>query len=116
MPCVSTLLGSNQGPDEYKSSALPTELRVVGSMINSGTIYTSPNIMMPLEIIFNILAALILLVYWGVTFIIIYHLTRFGIGVQPKRFAAIFLLGSVVLSATATIFFLKIDINSLLPQ
>mgnify|MGYP001559593914 CR=1 FL=1 len=65
----------------------------------------------PLEIIFNVLVALILLAYWGMTFVILYHLTRFGIGVQPKRFAAIFLLGSVVLSVAAIIFFMNIDIN-----
>ena len=70
---------------------------------------------LPLEIIFNVLAAFVLLVYWVIIFIILYHLTRFGIGVQPKRFAAAFLLGSVVLSATAIILFLNIDISLLLP-
>lgn len=72
-----------------------------------------------IQIIFNILAALLFLIYWGVTFIILYHLTRFGIGVQPKRFAAIFLFGSVVLSAITIILFMSIDLNvltSLIPQ
>ncbi|MDP3763091.1 MAG: hypothetical protein Q8Q92_00280 [bacterium] len=66
----------------------------------------------PLEIILNVLVALILLAYWGVAFIILYHLARFGIGVQPKRFAAIFLFGSVALSVATIIFFMNIDINS----
>ena len=72
--------------------------------------------MLPLEIIFNILVAGIFLVYWGVVFIILYHLARFGIGVQPKRFAAIFLFGSIILSGAAIIFFINIDIGSLIPQ
>ncbi|MDO8589831.1 MAG: hypothetical protein Q7R69_00980 [bacterium] len=72
--------------------------------------------MLSLEIIFNFLAAFVFLVYWGATFIILYHLTRFGIGVQPKRFAAVFLFGSVVLSGAAIVLFVSIDINALLPQ
>ena len=70
--------------------------------------------MPPLEFIFNILVGFVLFVYWGVTFFTLYHLTRFGIGVQPKKFAALFLMGSIVFSATAIIFFMKVDINSLL--
>jgi len=72
--------------------------------------------MLPLEIIFNILVAGIFLVYWGVAFIILYHLTRFGIGVQPKKFAAAFLFSSVVFSGVAIILFMNIDINLLIPQ
>lgn len=40
---------------------------------------------------------LALAAYWIFNFVIIYHLLRFGVGVQPKRFAAIFLLGSTFL-------------------
>lgn len=72
--------------------------------------------MFPLEIIFNILVAGILFAYWVVAFIILYHLTRFGIGVQPKKFATMFLFGSVVLSGVTIVFFTTIDINSLIPQ
>lgn len=71
---------------------------------------------LPLEIIFNTLAGGIFLIYWGVVFTILYHLTRFGIGVQPKKLAAIFLFGSIILSCTATILFMNIDINSLIPR
>jgi len=70
--------------------------------------------MSTLEIIFNILVALIFLIYWGAAFIILYHLTRFGIGVQPKKFAAVFFFGSVVLSGTAIILFMNLDIEPLL--
>ncbi len=69
----------------------------------------------PLQLILNIFVALIFLLYWGLTFVILYHLARFGIGVQPKRFAAIFLFGSVVLSGFAIIFLNNIDIQSFIP-
>ena len=84
--------------------------------IKSAKIKVSMISPLPLEIIFNTLAAVVFLIYWGAAFIILYHLTRFGIGVQPKKFAAIFLFGSVVLSCAAIILFMNIDINSLIPQ
>jgi len=71
--------------------------------------------MFHLEIMFNILVAGLFLLYWGATFIILYHLTRFGIGVQPKKFSAIFLFGSVILSGIAIVLFMSIDIGSLIP-
>lgn len=72
--------------------------------------------MFSLENFFNILAGLAFLVYWGTVFIILYHLTRFGIGTQPKKFAAAFLFGSVILSGAAIILFMNIDISALMPQ
>ncbi len=71
---------------------------------------------LPIEIIFNILAGLVFLIYWGIAFVILYHLSRFGIGVQPKKFAAIFLLGSVILSAAVIILFMRIDVSYFLFQ
>ncbi|PJA32734.1 MAG: hypothetical protein CO185_01940 [Candidatus Zambryskibacteria bacterium CG_4_9_14_3_um_filter_42_15] len=67
--------------------------------------------MPPLEIIFNIVVIGISFVYWVIAFIIVYHLNRFGIGVQPKKFAAIFLFGSLVLASISTILFTKVDIT-----
>ena len=67
-----------------------------------------------LEIIFSVLVAGFLFVYWVLAFIILYHLARFGVGIQPKRFAVIFLLGSVVLSGATIILFMNIDINQLI--
>lgn len=64
-----------------------------------------------LEIIFNVLLGGLFLVYWAVAFIITYHLTRFGVGTQPKRFAGIFMLGSLVLSTIAIILFTKLEIS-----
>ncbi len=68
-----------------------------------------------LGIIFNVLIVGVFFVYWIFAFIILYHLTRFGIGTQPKKFAAIFLGGSLIFSGIAVAMFLKIDITKLLP-
>lgn len=67
-----------------------------------------------LEIIFNILIALALLAYWVAAFITLYHLARFGVGVQPKRFAGAFLFGSVVISAIVLTLAITLDLNSIL--
>ena len=69
---------------------------------------------LPLELIFNIFFGGIFLLYWVVAFITLYHLTRFGIGVQPKRFAAIFLLGAVVLFCVSIFTYTQVDTSSLL--
>ena len=45
----------------------------------------------------GILLGLIFLVYWVQTFLIVYHLPRFGIGPAPKLFAMIFFVGSGIL-------------------
>ncbi len=47
------------------------------------------------------------LVYWGFNFVILYHLLRFGIGVQPKRLAAIYFLGSSVLFFISIMLFIN---------
>lgn len=65
--------------------------------------------------IVSVLAIFALLSFWVVAFLIIYHLTRFGVGVQPKRLAAAFLLGSVLFFTTAVISLGKINFNTLLP-
>jgi len=60
-----------------------------------------------------LLSLFVLFVYWIFNFIILYHLTRFGIGTQPKKFAAVFLLGSIGLFLISVLLFANIDINSL---
>lgn len=52
--------------------------------------------------------AFLMLVYWTGTFIILYHLIRFGIGNQPKRIAIVFLGGSLILSIITTLFFAQV--------
>jgi len=68
----------------------------------------------PLAIIFNTLAIVVFLVYWGVAFIILYHLTRFGIGVQPKRFAAVFLFGSIILFTASILLYANMNVGELM--
>jgi len=96
-------------------SSLPEEELTAVCYLNV-IINMSMTFAFPLSIILNILASLIFLVYWIAAFIILYHLTRFGIGVQPKKFAAAFLFGSVVLSGTAIILFMNLNLNSLIPR
>ena len=67
-----------------------------------------------LEIIFNVLFIGLFVVYWAIAFVVLYHLTRFGVGTQPKRFAGIFMLGSVGLSAVAITLFIKLEVGAFL--
>ena len=50
----------------------------------------------------------VMLVYWTGTFVILYHLIRFGVGSQPKKIAAAFLTGSLILSIITTLFFAQV--------
>lgn len=59
-----------------------------------------------------VMIALVPLVYWGFNFVVLYHLLRFGVGVQPKRFAAIYFLGSSFLFVICVLLFMSIDILS----
>jgi len=68
--------------------------------------------MFSLDINFNFSLILFLLVlgfYLWYTFIIVYHLIRFGVGTKPKNTALIFLIGSFVLFSLAVITYLQID-------
>ena len=67
-----------------------------------------------IEATFNILVVVLSFIYWGVAFVIFYHLTRFGIGVQPKRFAAISLFGSIILFTASALLYANIDIKEFL--
>ena len=41
--------------------------------------------------------ALVILIFWVMAFIIIYHLIRFGVGRAPKIVALVFFIGSLVI-------------------
>lgn len=69
--------------------------------------------MIPLSYIIFAIVLLAVITYWTTTFIIIYHLTRFGIGTQPKILATIFFFGSAFLSLVSFFLFLNIDLNIL---
>lgn len=72
--------------------------------------------MFTISLIINILAGLGFMVYWTIVFIMLYHLSRFGVGTQPKKFAAGLLFGSVILSAIAIILFISVDFPTLLSE
>lgn len=46
-----------------------------------------------------------LLVYWVCSFLILYHLIRFGVSGQPKKIAVVFLAGSIVLTIIAVLLY-----------
>lgn len=69
--------------------------------------------MISLSLIILALVLISVLTYWAITFIIIYHLTRFGIGTQPKILATMFFFGSAVLSLISIFLFFNIDVNVL---
>ncbi len=62
----------------------------------------------------NAFALLIYLLYWGAGFITFYHLTRFGVGIQPKRLAAVFFIGSITLFLISIMVFARTDLESLI--
>lgn len=66
-----------------------------------------------IELIFNILILVMYLVFWGAVFVILYHFTRFGVGVQPKRIAAVFFAGAVILFSVSIVLFTGIDLSML---
>ncbi len=68
------------------------------------------------QFIFKIIFVTIPFVFWIFNFIILYHLIRFGVGVQPKKFAAIYLSGSALLFSFAILFFLKVDFLTIKDQ
>lgn len=66
-----------------------------------------------LEMIFIALVFISLILYWIFNFVILYHLERFGVGTQPKKMAAVFLFGAVVLFFSCTILFANLDLKNL---
>ncbi|MBU3668769.1 MAG: hypothetical protein FGM57_02245 [Candidatus Taylorbacteria bacterium] len=55
-----------------------------------------------------IIFTFVILAYWTGAFVLLYHLIRFGVGMQPKKIAIIFFAGSLALSLIATLFFAQI--------
>ena len=69
---------------------------------------------MDFPVIANLFLIFLFLVFWLFAFFILYHLTRFGVGVFPKRLAALFLTGAVVLSSIVFLTYSSVDLNKLL--
>jgi hypothetical protein len=59
--------------------------------------------MLPISNLTNFAVVVIFLIYWLVAFTILYHLTRFGVGVVPKKLSFLFLLGSLALFTVSLI-------------
>ena len=55
--------------------------------------------------IIGIIFAFVMLAYWTASFLILYHLIRFGVSGQPKKIAIVFLAGSIVLSMVAVLLY-----------
>ncbi len=70
---------------------------------------------LPFEIVVNIAILIFYAVFWGIVFITLYHLTRFGIGTQPKKLAAALLFGAVILFCGSVFAFATLDLGVLLP-
>ncbi len=61
----------------------------------------------------NVAVTFLFLAFWTAAFVIFYHLTRFGVGVVPKRLSAIFLIGSVFLFAAAVVLYQQVDLTNI---
>lgn len=68
---------------------------------------------MPLKLTLASVFLVLFVLYWAFNFIVLYHLLRFGVGTQPKKIAAIFLLSSVVLSFICASLLAQVDTGDL---
>lgn len=59
--------------------------------------------------LFLLLVSIFLSIYVIYVFLIAYHLMRFGIGVEPKRAALIFMLGATLLLFALVVTYTRID-------
>lgn len=66
-----------------------------------------------LENFSNIALGIFFLIYCGAVFTIFYHLIRFGVGTHPKRLAAIFFLGSAILSGLTLLAYHNVDFTQI---
>lgn len=68
---------------------------------------------MTLQLFASIVAGVISIIFWLTSFIILYHLTRFGIGTLPKKLSALFLIGAVGLFSISFLIYAGIDFNAI---
>lgn len=67
--------------------------------------------MFPFEALLNLIVAVVMIGFWLVAFVILYHLSRFGVGTLPKKLAALFLVGSLILFVWSVIAYYQLDID-----
>lgn len=68
--------------------------------------------MFPIEALSNLLVGVVFLGFWLVTFVIIYHLARFGVGTLPKKLAALCLIGGLALFTWSIISYIGLDLSA----
>ena len=59
----------------------------------------------------SLLALLFVFAYLIYSFVLVYHLTRFGIGTKPKKVALVYFIGSVLLLMVLFVLYIQIDIG-----
>lgn len=69
---------------------------------------------MNIEALANITVWIIFGIFWIVSFTILYHLTRFGVGTLPKKLSALFLVGAIIIFCISLVLFIKTDFNFIL--
>ena len=69
--------------------------------------------MVPIDTIANVVVGVIFFVFWLVSFIILYHLARFGVGVLPKKLAVGFLIGAFGIFTWCVISYMKLDLSKI---
>jgi len=57
-----------------------------------------------------IIIAGVLVIFWVLAFIVLYHLVRFGVGRAPKIAAFVFFVGSLILMVVILIMWLRLDL------
>jgi hypothetical protein len=68
---------------------------------------------MDLPVLINLIAGVGFVFFWLVAFFIFYHLTRFGIGLLPKRIAALFIVGAVIFFSASLIAYFSLNLHHL---
>lgn len=67
--------------------------------------------MFPFVALLNLVVFVVMVGFWLVAFVILYHLSRFGVGTLPKKLAALFLVGGLVLFTVSVIAYYNLDTN-----
>jgi hypothetical protein len=69
--------------------------------------------MISFESVANIIIVIIFLGFWLVSFVILYHLSRFGVGVLPKKLSALFLVGALALFGWSIVAFTGLNLGTI---
>lgn len=69
--------------------------------------------MIPIDAVAKVIVIFLFLGFWLTSFVILYHLTRFGIGTLPKKIAALFLIGSLTLFAWSVAAYTTLNLSAI---